>query len=72
MVKMNEKKTASCGTCFFNIENKNPMAIGQTSGECRRFPPSIIMIQGRPVLIWPTVNNDSRLFCGEWKERNVE
>jgi len=46
------------------------MAIGQEAAECRRFPPSIMIIQGHPVISWPVVNKDPRLFCGEWKNIN--
>jgi len=71
MVSESLKKNPSCGSCFFAIKNKNPMAIGHESGECRRFPPQIVLVQGTPVISWPIVNNDPRLYCGEWKERIV-
>jgi hypothetical protein len=72
MVQINEKEMPSCGTCFWAIKNNNPMAIGQQAAECRRFPPAVILIHGAPVLIWPMVNQDKRLYCGEWKERNIQ
>jgi hypothetical protein len=63
-----EEEKPSCGSCFWAIPQNNQMAIGQLSGECRRFPPCILMVQGRPVISWPIVNADERLFCWEWKK----
>jgi hypothetical protein len=64
----NEEKPA-CGSCFYALKMSNTMAIGQEAAECRRMPPSIMIIQGHPVISWPVVNKDPRLFCGEWKKK---
>ena len=71
MVKLNEEERKCC-SCRWAEKITNKMAIGQSAAECRRFPPQIMLIQGHPVVAWPVVNNDPRLYCGEWKPKTEE
>lgn len=40
------------------------------SSQCKRFPPTVFMIDGRMVQKSPITDNDD--CCGEWKDRVVD
>jgi hypothetical protein len=57
-----------CKDCFFAIQTPSNI-VGRFTAECRRFPPHVILIQGNPVILWPVVSDDPKMFCFEFKEK---
>ena len=51
--------SASCENCKY-LYCDIP---GQHTGICRRYPPTVIDLNGSPTTRWPTVSNEH--WCGE-------
>lgn len=48
-----------CGNCRFCVLDKDG------DGQCRRYPPAVLVDEGTWATVWPVVESDD--FCGEWK-----
>ena len=57
---------AVCGNCLFWSRVQNPADVSAELGQCRRFPPTIVLLPGHgPTPCQP--NTPAGDLCGEWK-----
>jgi hypothetical protein len=78
MEKINGDKTEGevqlvCKDCYFAIRSPSNI-VGRFIAECRRFPPQVVLIEASqryPVVSWPVVSDDPKMFCFEFRQKEV-
>lgn len=59
------KPERNCTTCRHFRRDESETQEAPDSGECRRFPPALMVIEDQPMSSFPSV--DETCDCGEWK-----
>lgn len=67
----NESKEIKCKNCYFASKASGDL-IGVWHGQCRRFPPQVIIVNNVPVITWPIISDSPDMFCHEFKEESYE
>lgn len=57
----------SCARCVFAQEAAGVTVLNVGAFSCFRFPPSMMVLQGQTVSLYPLVNKN--MWCGEFVER---
>lgn len=63
-----EQNKKYCKNCMY-AEAKKTGIVGRWLGECRRFPPQIIIGDNTMGSMWPMVGDSPLLYCAEFKEK---